>query len=432
MSANTVGIIGIIFLIVLLFGRMYIGAAMLLVGFLGYSFIQGFSAGVGTLATVPYSAIADYTITVVPLFILMGNVASNTGICEDLYKSAHKWFGQLPGGLAIGTVTASALFAAVCGSSLAANVTLGTIAVPEMKKYKYNDGLATGCVAAGSTLGVLIPPSLGFILYAILTEESVGLLFMAGVIPGIFLAVVFIVTIYLNCKIDPTYGPVGSQSTLIEKIKSLRYVGAMLAIFIFVMGGIYAGVFTPYEAGALGSFGAIVITAIGRRLTWQSLARSFVEAGMVTGMIIILIMGAFIFMRFLAVSKLPFMISDFVAGLEMSRYLIFAIIILFYILLGMFLDIMACIILTIPVIFPTVTGLGFDPIWFGVIVVIVIEMGLITPPVGMNVFILAGISKIPINIIFRGVVPFVIVMILTIIVLTIFPQIAMFLPNLMK
>ena len=432
MSANVVGLIGIAVLLALLFGRMYVGAAMGLVGFLGYSYLQGIEAGLGVLATVPFSSIADYTITVVPLFILMGNVASDTGICGDLYKAAHKWMGALPGGLAMGTIAACAAFAAVCGSSLAANVTLGTIAVPEMKKFAYDDKLSTACVASGSTLGILIPPSLGFILYAILTEESVGLLFMAGIIPGILLAFAFIICIYITCKLNPEAGPAGSKTSMLEKIKSLKYVGAMLALFIFVMGGIYFGVFTPYEAGALGSFGAIVITAIGRRLTVKKLGNSLLQAGQVTGMIIVLIVGAFVFMRFLAVSKLPFTISDFMAGLVFSPYVVFSIIVIFYIVLGMFLDIMAGIILTIPIVFPMIVALGFDPIWFGVIVVLIMEMGLITPPMGMNVFILSGITKVPVSTMFRGVIPFVFAMIGLIIVLTIFPQLVLFIPNMMK
>lgn len=417
---------------ILLLSRMWLGAAMAFVGTFGYAAIEGFGPALGVLATVPYGTIADYMLTVLPLFILMGNIVSETGICGDLYKMGHKWVGALPGGLAMGTVGACGLFAAVCGMSMVTTVTMGTIAVPEMRKYGYDDRLATGCVAGGASLGVLIPPSLGFILYAILTEESVGALFMAGIFPGIGLALTFIVIIYIMTKRNPSLGPPGPKTTFKEKMGSLKYTWSVFTLFLIVMGGIYMGVFTPNEAGALGSFGAILITFISGRLSLKIVGNTLLQAGQITAMIVVIITGAMILMRFLAISQLPFMISDFVSSLEFNRFVIFGIIILIYIALGMFLDIISAVVLTIPIIFPTIKALGFDPIWFGVIVVIVMEMGVITPPVGMHAFFLSSVTKVPLNVIFRGVVPFVAAMLFFIIVLAIFPQIALFLPNLMK
>lgn len=431
MSPTTIGLIMIVVLLFLLFSRMWIGAAMAITGFMGYMWLEGWDQALGVIATVPYGSIADYTLTVLPLFILMGNIVSDTGICGDLYKMGHKWMGALPGGLAMGTIGACMLFAAICGSSMAAAVTMGTVAVPEMRKFGYKDKLSTGTVAAGGVLGVLIPPSLGFIFYAILTEESVGLLFMAGVIPGIALALIFMITIYFWVRKYPDLAPAGPKTTFKEKIVSLKYTWSIIALFVFVMGGIYKGVFTPNEAGALGSFGALVITFIGRRLNMKIIANTLLMAGQITAMIVILLTGAMILMRFLALSQLPFVVSDFVAGLEMNRYIIFALLVIFYTALGMFLDIMAAVLLTIPIVFPTVVALGFDPIWFGVIVVMIMEMGMITPPVGMNVFFLSGVSRVPLAVIFRGVVPFVIAMLVMIVILTIFPQIALFLPSMM-
>lgn len=432
MSPNTVGIIGIVILVMLLFARMWIGFAMAFVGFLGFAYLGGTEAALGVLATVPYRSIADYTVSVVPLFIFMGIIASNTGIAKDLYWSAYKWVGQLPGGLAMATVGACAGFAAICGESMAQAATIGSVAVPEMRKYEYHPTLATGCVAAGGTLGILIPPSLAFILYSILTQESVGMLFMAGILPGLLLSCLFVIIILVVCIRNHEMGPPGPKTSFKEKIISLKYTWGMLALFLLVMGGIYAGVFTPTEAGAIGSFGALVIGAIGRRLTVKNVVASILQTGQIAAMIMVMIIGAFVFMRFLAISKLPFTLAGVASVLPLNKYLIFTLIMFVYLILGMFLDIIAAVILTVPIIFPTVVSLGFNPIWFGVIMVLVMEMGLITPPVGMNVFVIAGVTGVPLRIIFRGVFPFFVAMVLCIIIITIFPQLALFIPNLMK
>ena len=425
------GVLGLIVLLVLLFARMWIAIAMALIGFLGFIYIGGLDPALMILATVPYRTLSNYTLSTLPLFVLMGIVIANTGIGEDLYHAAHTWMGRLKGGLAMATVLACAALAAICGNSMAGTITMGKVAVPEMRKYKYDESLATACVATGGTLGFLIPPSLGFILYAILTEQSVGKLFMAGVLPGLLLVSLLISVIFIIGKFKPLSMPPGPGTSFKEKIVSIKYTWAMVLLFLLVMGGIYGGIFTPTEAGAIGAFGAIVISAISRRLTLQNLFTSLFEAARTTGMIACIIIGAFIFSKFLCISELPFSLSEFVGGLPFNRYTIFAIIVFLYILLGMFMDVMPAIVLTVPILYPVIISLGFDPIWYGVIMVLVMEMGMITPPIGMNVFILAGVTGSDIGTIFRGVWPFVAAELLCVIIVTIFPQIVMFLPNMM-
>jgi len=429
LSPNIVGVIGIIVLLITLIARMWIGFAMGLIGFLGFAYIVGIGPAFKVLATVPFTTLSNYTISVIPLFILMGVIAGNTGISEALYRAANVWMGQVRGGLAMATCVACAAFAAICGHSGVGTITFGKVAVPEMKRYNYDDSLATACVAAGGSLGFLIPPSLGFILYAILTEESVGKLFIAGIFPGILLTLLFIIIIGIIARINPRLAPPGLKTSFKQKITSLRYTWAMLLLFLLVMGGIYGGVFTPTEAGAIGAIGAIIIALVGRQLTRHNFIESLKETLRTSGMILAIIMGAFIFMRFLTVTKLPFSLSEMVVNLPFDRYIIFIFIIVLYVILGMFMDIMPIIVLTVPILFPVVTALGFDPVWYGVVMILVIEMGLITPPIGMNVFILSGVSGISIGTIFRGVWPFVAAELICIALITTFPQIALYLPN---
>lgn len=431
MSPELVGIIGIVILIILLLFRVTIGLAMALVGFLGFAYISGFKPALGILATQPYSVVANYTISVIPLFLLMGSIAANTGMGTDLYKTAYKWLGQLKGGLAMATIGACSLFAAICGSSIATSVAIGKVALPEMKKYGYDSALATGSVAAGGTLGILIPPSLGFILYAILTEQSVGLLFIAGILPGILLTLLFITQIGIQVTWKASLGPTGPKTSFLEKIVSLKSTYAMVALFLFVMGGIYFGFFTPTEAGALGVFGAVVISIIRRKLTFKNSGQSLLQTSISTAMVLLMLVGAMIFMRFLAVSKLPFMLATFVTELAVPPIVILSLIVLIYIILGMFLDIISSMILTVPIIFPAIIAMGFDPIWFGVIVVLCMELGMITPPVGLNVFALAAVTDVPLTTVFRGTLPFALTLMIGIILVIIFPQIALFLPRLM-
>jgi len=429
MSPELVGIIGIAVLVVLLIARMWIGLAMAMVGFLGLVYLKGFDSAFGALGTVPYKYISIYPISAIPLFIFMAIVIANTGISTSLFNTAHKWLGQLRGGLAMASVLACGGLAAIMGDSVAEVVTMSKVAVPEMRKHNYDSQLASGCVAAGGTLGILIPPSLGFILYGILTEQSIGMLFMAGILPGILLTLLFMVTITIITARRPSAGPPGPKTSVKEKIVSLKGTWHMLLLFVLIMGGIYAGIFTPTEAGAVGAFGALVISAASRRLTLKRFFDSLLEATKITVMIMLLIVGAFILMKFLAISKLPFMLAGTISGLQLPTYAIFAGIIILYILLGMFLDVFAAVVLTIPVIYPLVVAMGFDSIWFGVVIVLILEMGLITPPVGLNVYALAGVTDIPLHTIFRGVLPFVVAMIICVILLVVFPQIALFIPS---
>jgi C4-dicarboxylate transporter DctM subunit len=431
MTSEIVGLIGIIVIVVLLFCRMWIGMAMAFIGFLGYIYLEGTANALFVMGNVPYTGIAFYNMSALPLFVLMGTVISNTGVGAELYSTAYKWMGHFRGGLAIATITACGGFAAISGSSMAGAVTMGKVSLPEMKKYNYDDSLATSCVAAGGTLGILIPPSLGFIIYGIITQESIGKLFLAGIFPGILLMAMFIGAIVIVTAIRPTYAPMGPGTGFREKVASLKNTWAVLVLFLLVLGGIYLGVFTPTEAGAVGAFGSILITFISRKLTLSNFGNSLLQTGQTTAMIVLLIVGSMIFMRFLTVSSLPFSLAEFVSGLAVPRYAILAIIVLFYLLAGMFLEVFSCMVLTVPFIYPVIISLGFDAVWFGVVMVIILEAGLITPPVGMNVFALAGVTDVPLGTIFRGVWPFVGAMILCIVILTIFPSIALFIPGTM-
>jgi tripartite ATP-independent transporter DctM subunit len=431
MSIEFIGLLGIAVLLFFLFSGMWLGFAMGFVGFLGLIYVSGFHSAVKVLGTLPYTTTAFYPISALPLFVLMGVVVGAAGLSTDLYDTAYKWFGRLPGGLAISTVFASGGFAAITGSSSAAVVTIGSVALPEMKKFHYDPRLATGTVAAGGTLGILIPPSLGFILYAILTEESIGRLFMAGIIPGILEVIFYTVTILLLCWINPGYGPRGPKQSFREKILSLRLTWPVLLLFLLVIGGIYRGWFTPTEAGSIGAFGSILIILLMGRLNMQGIFDGVMDALRITGMVLILVLGAFIFAHFLALTKLPFLLSDFVTGVAFSKYVALVAIIILYIILGMFLEIFSCIVLTVPILYPSIVAMGFDPIWFGVIMVRVAEIGLITPPIGMNVFMLAGVTDTPLGTIYRGIIPFFIADILHVIILVIFPQLSLFLPKTM-
>ena len=428
MSTELVGALLVLALIFLMFIRMWVGAAMLVVGFVGFLILAGPDKAFAIVATTPYAELYNYTLTAVPMFVLMGAIISVSGIGSDLFNTGYKWFGHLRGGLAMGTVLACALFAAMCGVSGAEILSIGKVALPEMKKYHYSDTLRTACVACAGTLGILIPPSMGFLVYGIITEQSVGMLFMAGILPGILLSGLFIITIFIITMVNPNAAPAGPKTTFVEKVVSLKRTWPVVVLFLLVLGGIYMGVFTPTEAGAIGSVGAIVIALVNRQLTKKSFFDAIGDTAIVSALICILIIGAFTLMHTLAISKLPFAMAEFIGGLEVSRYVVFAAIVLLYIILGMFLDIFSAIILTVPLLYPTIIALGFDPIWFGVQMVILMQMGLVTPPVGMDIFMLSTITEVPMGTIFKGVWPFVGAMLLCIILLVIFPDIALFIP----
>ncbi len=428
MSTEAVGFIGLGLTLILIFMRIWVGVAMALVGLLGFAYLDGWDKALAMVGSEPYTQVANYTFTAIPLFFLMGVLISNTGLGEEVYKSASKWVGQVRGGLAIATVTACGVFAAVCGSSTATAVTMGKVAYPEMKKYKYDDRLAVGALAAGGTIGILIPPSMGFILYGLLTEQSIGKLFMAGIIPGILQVVFYMVTVYVVARMKPDWAPPVSQKVAFkEKVVSLKNTWPVLVLMVVVIGGLYGGIFTPTEAGAIGAVGAIILSLIARKLTWENLRGSITETARTTAMIVMMMIGAFILMRFLAISKMPFMLSDLITGFDVSRWVILAGIVVLYLIIGCFLDIYAGIILTLPIIYPAILGAGFDPIWFGVLMVRLMEVGLISPPFGLNSFVLSSAIKVPVGTIFRGVTPFLIADILHILLLISIPALSLFL-----
>jgi tripartite ATP-independent transporter DctM subunit len=362
----------------------------------------------------------------------MGQFANYSKMGFEIYQTVYRWVGFLPGGLSMATVVACGGFAAISGSSLAAAATMGMVALPEMKRFKYDDALATGCIAAGGTLGILIPPSTVMIIYAILTELPIETLFIAGILPGLLLCGLFVLTVYVMAKMKPELGPPGPRFTVKERIYSLKDTWSMLTLFFIVIGGLYTGWFTPTEAAGVGAFGALVITLVKRRLSWSNLTHSLAQTTGTTAMVFLILIGAHIFGYFLTLSEIPEQLSILATGAGLNRYVILSIIILMYIVLGCFMEGLAIMVLTIPIIYPMVMDMGFDPIWFGVMITLVMEMSLITPPVGINVFIISGISKdVPMYTIFRGILPFWFAILVCIIILMIFPQIALFLPNTM-
>jgi C4-dicarboxylate transporter DctM subunit len=431
MDPIVIGCIGITFLILLIFIGMEIGISMGLIGFLGFASIVGLDSGLGLLKTVPYSTLSSQGLSVIPLFILMGSFAFSAGISEDLYRAVHKWLGHFRGGLAMATVAACACFAAISGSSLATAATLGKVAMPEMKKYKYDTALATGAIAAGGSIGILIPPSVILIIYGIITEQSIGKLFLAGFIPGILEAAFYIVTIIFLTRMKPSLGPPGPRATMNEKLKALLTTWEVILLFVVVIGGIYAGVFTPTEAAGVGAFGTFCFTILRKKLTWETFVSSLTSTANTTGMLFMVVMGAMILGYFFSISRLPFELATWVSSLAVDRYVVLIFVLLAVGMLGCLMDSMAIVLLTVPVFYPLINHLGFDPIWFGILIVRVTEMGLITPPVGLNVYIIRGITGEPMGTIFRGVIPFIIADVCEIALLIAVPQITLFLPGLM-
>jgi C4-dicarboxylate transporter DctM subunit len=433
MTSFTIGLIGICILLVLLLSGMPIGYVMGFVGFAGFAYIRGFDSALGILKIVPYRTFAEYGLSVVPLFILMGSFCYFAGISKDLYETVHKWLGHKRGGMAMATVGACAGFAAVSGSSLATAATMGTVALPEMKRYGYDDRLATGAVACGGTIGILIPPSVALIIYGVITEQSIGKLFLAGFIPGILEAVFYLFTIDILCRLNPDMGPRGPRISFREKIASFKNTWIVAALFLLVIGGIYMGVFSPTEAAGVGAFGAFLFALARKRLNWEAFKISLITTGKTSAMIFIILLGAIILGYFLSVSRIPFHLADSIGGLPVNRYFILIFILLLYVILGCVMDALAIMLLVTPIFFPLATSLGFDPIWFGILIVRVSEIGMITPPVGINVFVIKGVAKdVPMSTIFRGIVPFLIADICHVALLIVFPQLSLLLPNLMK
>lgn len=433
MSALTIGLISIIAFFVLLVLRVPIAFAMALVGFAGFSYLTSPAAAFSMVTKEIYANFSSYSLSVIAMFVWMGFLAFYSGIGSRLYVFADKMIGHLPGGLAIATQAACGVFGAICGSNTATAATIGAIALPEMKKYKYDNSLATASVAAGGVLGVLIPPSVIFIVYGMATEQSIGRLFIAGIVPGILLMLLFMGVIYILTIRNPALTPSGPKANWRERLAALRGgLGEVLVVFAVSMGGLFAGWFTPTEAGAVGAAGVLVVALLKRSITREGFKKSLLDTTRTTAMIMLLIAGAMIFGRLMAISRLPFEMAQWAGALTLPPFAVMIIILLIYFVLGCFIDALALVLLTVPIFYPVaVNTLGYDPIWFGVVIVLVVAMGVITPPVGMNVYILKGIVPgIPLEVIFKGIWPFLGAIIVCLAILLAFPQIATFLPNL--
>jgi tripartite ATP-independent transporter DctM subunit len=426
----TVGILCFAGLFVMLFFSVPIGYAMAIAGLAGMAAIIGLWPALSLFGTTVYENMATYSLSIVPLFVLMGSVASRSGLSQELYAAFNSWVGAFRGGLALATIGACGAFAAICGSSVATAATMSQVALPEMRKYNYGESLATGAVAAGGIIGILIPPSVVLVLYGVLTETSIGDLFIAGFIPGILTILGFMLVITIVTSFLPDIGPAGEKSSTKEKLAALGKTWAILLLFLIVIGGIYFGVFTPTEAAGIGAVGAFVISALRRRLTFASATDALMETVQTTAMIFTILIGALTLNNLMVFSGIAGALSDFVSTLAMPAWGVMAIILLIYLIMGCFLDALAMILLTVPIFFPIVTSLGYDPVWFGVIVVMVVELGLITPPIGMNVFVIKGVAPdVKLSAIYRGVLPFVLMQILLIVAVFVFPTIATWLPQ---
>lgn len=434
MSPELAGVIGIIvLLLVLFFLGMPVGFAMAVVGFSGFAYLVSFKAAFAMVGTDIWGTFSKYGLTVIPLFILMGYLAFNSGIAEKLYNTAYKWVGHWRGGLAIATIAADEFFAAICGSNTATAATMAAIALPQMKKYNYDTRLSTGTVVTGGTLGTVMPPSVLLIIIGLQTEQSIIKLFLGGILPALLLGLLFVLTIVVLCRIYPEFGPAGPKTSFKEKIKSLTGVFETLSIFALVIGGLYTGIFTPTEAGAAGVLLTLMVTLPNRKLTLQGLINSFKDTLKISCMAFMLVSGALIFGRFLAITRLPFMVADFAASLPVSPYAILAIILLIYLIGGCFVDALGFLVLTIPIFFPLGQALGFEPVWFSILITMVTTMGAITPPVGVNIFVVKALApEIDLATIFKSACYFLVACIVCTIILIIFPQIVLVIPNMMR
>jgi C4-dicarboxylate transporter DctM subunit len=432
MSPAMAGLVGFGLMMVLVLMSVNVSFAIIISGLVGLSLTIGIGPALSSTAILAFERSTDYTFAVIPLFMLMSAFIATSDIGKNSYEMSRAWMGQARGGLAMATVGACALFAACTGTSMAGAIAFGKISYPEMKRHGYQARLSLGCIAAGATMGILIPPSMGFILIGILTQISIGKLFIAGIIPGILQMTFYVTLIFLLCRFHPEWGPAGPKTNMKEKIGSLRLTWPVILLFLLIIGGMYGGIFSATEAGAIGAFGALVIALVQRHLTRASFIDCLLDSAQVTGMIIALVIGAFIFKQFLAISRVPFEFSDYIASIGINKYIVLFLLIIVYIIMGMIFDIYAIILMTVPIIFPTMTALGFDPIWFGVIMVRMMEMGDITPPFGFNLFALAGtLPDIRIQDLYRGIVPFFITDLLHVALLVAVPTISTFLPELM-
>ena len=430
MSTNVVALVGFVALFGLMLLRVPVGMAMGLVGVGGFAYLSGSGPALKMVGQTSMRTVTDWNFAVVPLFLLMGSFATTSGMSRELFRAANGFLGHLRGGLGIATIAACGGFAAICGSSVATAATFSRVAYPEMRRYGYPQSFATGVIAAGGTLGIMIPPSTVFAVYGLITQQDIGKLFVAGIIPGIIAVLMYMATITIIGYARPGFLPAGPRASWRERIEGMRDVWATLLLFAFVIGGIYGGLFTATEAAGMGAAGAFVIGVLRRRLSRTDILRSLLEATRTTAAVFTVLIGAILFGYFLTITQTPQKVTEFLTGLGIGRYGVLALIMIMYLVLGCLMDALAMIILTVPIIFPVIVALGFDPIWFGVIIVMTVELGLIHPPVGMNIFVIKSVVEdVKISTIFYGVLPFIITDILRLILLIAFPILALWLPS---
>jgi tripartite ATP-independent transporter DctM subunit len=433
MSLVVVGIGGIVLLLVILFFLgMPVGFAMALVGFLGFCHVVSFKAGLNMVSSVVWSTFSKYGLTVIPLFIFMGQVAFYSGVNEKLYKAAYRWVGHIRGGIAMATVIACSAFAAICGSNAATAATMTTVALPQMKKYRYEPMLSTGAIACGSTLGVVIPPSVVLIVIGLSTEQSIARLFYGGVGAGVLLALLLLASVYLVCCLHPQWGPVVPKASWNQRFRALVGATEMVVLFLLVMLGLYFGFFTPTEAGAAGSFLAVLISLVQKRLSWKGFIAAVNDTLRISCMVIVIVTGALIFGRFLAVTRIPYDIAGWVVGLPIAKFWVMATIFLVYIIGGAVMDALALLLITIPIFFPVAIQLGYDPLWFAVTITVVTTLGAVTPPVGATTYVVGGMAPdVPLEHVFKGVAYFLPAYLICIAILMAFPALVTFLPGLL-
>lgn len=430
MTPVHIGILGVVVLVVILFSNLPVAFCMTLVGLVGFGYLVSPEAALSVTVKDFYTVFSSYSLTVVPLFVFMGQILFYSGLSRKIYDAAYAWLGHYKGGLAMATIGACASFSAICGSTNATAATMATVALPEMKRFRYRDELATGVVAAGGSLGILIPPSVIFIVYGIMTQQSIGKLFIAGIFPGILLSILFMLTIYVWVSLRPDAAPRIQRQGWGVKMRSLKGLIEVIILFVLVMGGLFVGVFTPTEAGAVGAFGGMIIPLIRRRLSWKGFLLALYSSTRTACMILMIVSGATVFGHFLAVTTIPSTLSTWVVGLPLPHWAIMIVIMFFFLIGGCFMDALGMIMLTIPIFYPVAVALGYDPIWFGVVIVLVTELGVITPPVGINVYVVNGIARdVPLETIFKGAVPFALALMTYLIIMVFFPQIALFLPS---
>ncbi len=429
MSETMIGIIGVLGLFVLFLTGMEMAFAMAIVAFIGYSILTTPQAGLFMMANDFHANFENYGMTVVPLFVIMGQIVFNGGLANKIYDGTHRFFGHIAGGLAMATVVGASIFKAMCGSSSATTATFASVAVPEMEKYGYDKKLSTGIVATVGVLGLLIPPAATLILLGIITQQSIGKLFMAGIAPGLMLAVLYIGVILGWGRLNPSIGPAGKKYSWSQRMRALPDLLWPAIIFIVMIGGLMAGFFTPTEAGAVGLFSVLVVTITKKNINFAGIKASTTEGLRTTAMIILLITASTMFGHFIAITNIPAAVSELLSNLPVHRHISLCIIFAVYLLGGSFMDDLAFLILATPIFFPTMTTLGYDPIWVCIALSVVLGIGSVIPPVAINVFIVSNISKVPAGVVYKGVYPFLLSLIFCVILLFVFPQIATYLPS---